>query len=254
MNAIDNQNLLLSRILSYMNGMLFNDSNFNISLFIVNHYIEMENISEQDFLSQGHFKKEELQQFVNAFGFDNYDTFRQKLIEDYSIRLNQIRVRLFNVTPQKFLAKMDMTIEEKELQDLVVEICRRFYESKRIVIMGALYPLSLSIELQTDMITFGKPFIQYHDCHPIQFTKDDVAIVVSGTGRALDHMHHSMQESHIENAYHVLLTQNKKYARLNEENLKVLVLPGRYDSVDFNYQLMAIFDLVRLRYFQQYYL
>lgn len=81
-----------------------------------------------------------------------------------------------------------------------------------------------------------------------------MVIVVSGTGRAFNNMHKKMEDSHIEKAYSIFLTQNKKYAKLDEDNIKVLVLPGKYDSVDFNYQLMAIFDLVRLRYFQQYYL
>lgn len=119
--------------------------------------------------------------------------------------------------------------------------------------MGALYPLSLSVELQTDMITFGKPFVQYHSYDPLTFTKDDVVIVVSATGRALRNMKKNMADAHIENAYSLLLTQNKKYVNEKEVS-KVLVLPGRFDSVDFNYQLMSIYDLLRLRYFQQYYL
>lgn len=249
-----NQNLLLSRILTYMNGTLFNDFYYKIGLFIIEHYLDLEHMSEEDFLAQGPFRKVELEAFIGAFGYDDFEEFKLRLYNDYQTRLNQIRVRLFDVTPQEFLKKMDMTIEEKQLQDLVSEICKKFFASKRIVVMGALYPLSLSVELQTDMITFGKPFIQYHTYNPIIFTKDDVVIVISGTGRAFNSMKKAMADAHIENAYSVLLTQNKKYRDLADPNTKVLVLPGKFDSVEFNYQLMAIFDLVRLQYFTQYYL
>jgi hypothetical protein len=34
----------------------------------------------------------------------------------------------------------------------------------------------------------------------------------------------------------------------------VLKLPGRFDGLNFNYQLMQIFDLLRIQYYQQYYL
>ena len=248
-----NQNLLLSRILTYMNGTLFNDFYYKIATFIIEHYLEMENMSKEEFLKAGPFKEVELNSFMGAFGFEDYEEFQLKLYNDYQTRLNQIRVRLFDITPQKFLKKMDMTIEEKKLQDLVSEVCKKFYESKRIVIMGALYPLSLSVELKTDMITFVKPFVQYHSYDPLTFTKDDVVIVVSATGRALRNMKKNMADAHIENAYSLLLTQNKKYVNEKEVS-KVLVLPGRFDSVDFNYQLMSIYDLLRLRYFQQYYL
>ena len=31
-----------------------------------------------------------------------------------------------------------------------------------MVIIGALYPISIAVEFQTDLITFGKPVFQYH--------------------------------------------------------------------------------------------
>ena len=248
------QNLLLSRILTYMNGTLFNDSYFKIANFIIFHYLNMENLSKQDVLNEGSFHEEELDAFISAFGFDDYEEFKFKLYNDYQTRLNQIRVRLIDVHPEQFLEKMDMTIEKEELEKLVSEICERFYKAKRIIILGALYPLSLGVELQTDMITFGKPFIQYHSYNPIILNENDVILIVSATGRALKNMKSKMSHLHIENAYSVLLTQNASYRKMENENTRVLVLPGRFDSVDFNYQLMAIFDLIRLQYFQQYYL
>ena len=246
------QNLLLSRILTYMNGTLFNDSYFKIANFIVFHYLDMENMNKEDVIKMGPFKEEELDAFMSAFGFNDYEEFKLKLYNDYQTRLNQIRVRLIDVHPEQFLDKMDMTIEKEELQRMVCEICEKFYKAKRIIILGALYPLSLGVELQTDMITFGKPFIQYHSYNPIVLNKDDVIIIVSATGRALKNMQNKMQHLQVENAYSVLLTQNATYRKMENENTRVLVLPGRFDSVDFNYQLMAIFDLIRLQYFQQY--
>ena len=52
-----NQNLLLSRILTYLDGALFNDSYYKIGNFIVAHYLEIENMDEAAFLEQGPFKR-----------------------------------------------------------------------------------------------------------------------------------------------------------------------------------------------------
>ena len=142
-----NQNLLLSRILTYLDGALFNDSYYKIGNFIVAHYLEIENMDEAAFLEQGPFKRLELQQFIGAFGFDDYEEFKLKLYNDYQIRLNQIRVRLIDVKPIQFLRKLDMTISEEEMATLVSDICSAFYHAKRIFIFGALYPISLAIEL-----------------------------------------------------------------------------------------------------------
>ncbi len=248
-------NLLLSRILTYLNGTLFHDYYYKIASFIVFHYLDMETMTEEEFLEKGPFKKVELESFVGSFGFQSYEDFRFRLVNDYQMRLNQIRVRLLGVSPQTFMAKMDKAISDEELEKMVSEICDRFYHSKRIVIFGALYPASLAIELQTDMITFGKPFIQYHTYDPIVLDENDVAIVVSATGRYLEDFKKNKKDVHIERAYSVLFTQNKKYTKQNtEDETKIIYVPGKFDSVEFNYQIMALYDLIRLNYFQQYYL
>ena len=43
-------NILLSRILTYLNGTLFHDYNYKICTFIIFHYLEMEDMSEEEFL------------------------------------------------------------------------------------------------------------------------------------------------------------------------------------------------------------
>ena len=44
-------NILLSRILTYLNGTLFHDYNYKICTFIIFHYLEMEDMSEEELLA-----------------------------------------------------------------------------------------------------------------------------------------------------------------------------------------------------------
>ena len=248
-------NILLSRILTYLNGTLFHDFHYKICTFIVFHYLEMEDMTEEEFLEKGCFKKEQLYSFIALLGFSTYEDFHQVLVNDYNLRLNQIRTRLLGVDSHEFIQKMEKDCSDEEMEETISDICEKLYKSKRIVIFGALYPISIAIELQTDMITFGKPFIQFHNYDPITLTEDDVAIIISATGRYLEGFKKHKAEVHIENAQQILITQNKKYTKTEtSDNCKVIYVPGKYDSINFNYQIMTLYDLIRLHYFTQYYL
>lgn len=248
-------NILLSRILTYLNGTLFHDYYYKICTFIIFHYLEMEDMSEEDFLEKGCFKKEELYSFIALLGFNQYADFKETLCNHHQTRLNQIRVRMLGISSQELIENMEKDCTDKEMEDIISDICAKLYKAKRIVIFGALYPISIAIELQTDMISFGKPFIQYHNYDPIVMDERDVAIVISATGRYLEGFKKSREEVHIEKAQQILITQNKKYLRTEStDNCKVIYVPGKFDSINFNYQIMTICDLIRLHYFQQYYL
>ena len=248
-------NILLSRILTYLNGTLFHDFHYKICTFIIFHYLEIEDMSEEEFLHKGCFKKEQLYSFISLLGFETYEDFRQTLINHYQTRLNQIRVRMVGVDSRDLIRNMDKDCTDEEMEKTISDICKKLYHAKRIVVFGALYPISIAIELQTDMITFGKPFIRYHSYDPIVLDEKDVAIVISATGRYLEGFKKSRTDVHIDKAQQILITQNKKYTRTEAtNNCKVIYVPGKFDSINFNYQIMTICDLIRLHYFQQYYL
>ena len=53
----------------------------------------------------------------------------------------------------------------------------------------------------------------------------------------------------------VLITQNKAYT-FDEYKISkyVIQVPGKFDGIEFNYQIMSICDLLRVYYYQKYYL
>lgn len=248
-------NILLSRILTYLNGTLFHDFHYKICTFIIFNYLDIEEMSEEEFLEKGSFKKEDLYSFMSLLGFSDYETFKDTLVLDHQKRTNQIKVRMLGIEGNQLLSNMEKVCTDDEMMHMIEELCKKMYKAKRIVIFGALYPLSISIELQTDMITFGKPFIQYHEYDPITLTDEDVAIVISATGRYLEGFRKKKENVCIDNASTYLITQNKKYLKTeSSKNCSVIYLPGKYDSINFNYQVMTLCDLIRLQYFKQYYL
>ena len=54
----------------------------------------------------------------------------------------------------------------------------------------------------------------------------------------------------VHNSY--LLPKNKKYKSQIGEERVIYVASSRYDSIDFNYRLMSIFDIMRVTYYKKY--
>lgn len=131
-----------------------------------------------------------------------------------------------------------------------------FFKAKRVILVGALYPMSIAVEFQTDLVTFGKPVIQYHNFDKdIDLDENDVTIFISATGRSMNSFVQIKRELGVDKATSILITQNKAYT-FGEDKIAdyVIQVPGKFDGINFNYQIMTICDLLRVHYYQQYYL
>lgn len=246
--------IVLSRILKYMNGCLCKDVLYDISLFIVKHYGDMEFYSLDRLIIEGNFIKEDVLLFCERLGFHCYEDFHSTLLSDYELRVNQIRERMFGIKAETFFNKLDDDYDKKELKNVIESICYHIFKHKRIILVGALYPMSISVELQTDFITLGKEVIQYHHfMNDIELTEDDLVLFMSATGRTLTQFINSNKIQ--KNAGKIILiTQNKKYIKDSLDTDYVVYIPGKFDGIEFNYQMMVLMDLLRIYYFQKYYL
>ena len=78
------------------------------------------------------------------------------------------------------------------------------------------------------------------------FNENDYVIFTSSSGRSLEGFMYTRTNLSLQNT-----TQNPTYARrkLTTDTIQV---PGRFDGINFNYQIMTIFDLIRVMYYQKY--
>lgn len=249
--------VLLSRILKYLNGALFYDDYYRFCTYIVDHYLEMEDVTEERILTETGIRQKNLHDFITRLVCSpDWENFRRLFVQHHLLRLDQIYGRMLGLKPLDLIRKMEKEISDQEMLDHVSAICEQIHRHKRIVLVGALYPMSIAVEFQTDLITFGKNVVQFHNFDPtMQFSREDLLIFISATGRAMKGFLSSRSDLHPETADSLLITQNPAYTmeehRISNDTLKI---PGKYDGLNFNYQLMQIFDLLRIQYYQQYYL
>lgn len=249
-------NLLLSKILTYLNGAMVYDSHYRLCKFIIRNYLELEDLSFDEVCQKSEVDQKEILDFCKIMGFNNYEDFKSRLIRDHMIRLDQIRARMLGISSEQLIEEMEDIYPNKIISDCIFDICEAIFKAKRIVLIGALYPLSIAVEFQTDLVTFGKPVFQYHNFdQTIQFDEDDVIIFISATGRAMNSVNDIKEKLRMDLATTILITQNTIYT---EEKYQVsdyvIQIPGKFDGINFNYQIMKIFDIFRVHYYQQYYL
>ena len=237
--------IVISRILKYLNGCLDNDHMYQIGLFIVRHYVDMEDYSLERLMKEGQFSEAEVLDFCVHLGFHTYEDFQEQLLADYMLRISQIRARMLGTSAEQMLEQLDISYSRDELVQTLETICEYIFKHRRVIIIGALYPMSIAVDFQTDFITFGKEVIEFHHFDKdFRFQEEDLVMFISATGRTLD-------------AYIniVLMTQNVKYR--NFENIcadYVIQVPGKFDGIQFNYQIMLLFDILRIYYYQKYYI
>lgn len=248
--------IVISRILKYLNGCLDNDHMYQIGLFIVRHYVDMEDYSLERLMKEGQFSEAEVLDFCVHLGFHTYEDFQKQLLADYMLRISQIRARMLGTSAEQMLEQLDISYSRDELVQTLETICEYIFKHRRVIIIGALYPMSIAVDFQTDFITFGKEVIEFHHFDKdFRFQEEDLVMFISATGRTLDAYIKENKDLNICDANIVLMTQNVKYR--NFENIcadYVIQVPGKFDGIQFNYQIMLLFDILRIYYYQKYYI
>ena len=248
--------IVISRILKYLNGCLDNDHMYQIGLFIVRHYVDMEDYSLEQLMKEGQFSEAEVLDFCVHLGFHTYEDFQEQLLADYMLRISQIRARMLGTSAEQMLEQLDISYSRDELVQTLETICEYIFKHRRVIIIGALYPMSIAVDFQTDFITFGKEVIEFHHFDKdFRFQEEDLVMFISATGRTLDAYIKENKDLNICDANIVLMTQNVKYR--NFENIcadYVIQVPGKFDGIQFNYQIMLLFDILRIYYYQKYYI
>ena len=246
-------NVLLARILEYFNGTLFLDDNYRFCVFFIENYIDFYKMTLEEVVEKSKISQEAILNFLKHLGFDDYASFQDQLYADVILIQDQIRSRMLGLKMDDLFKQIHLCDDQDKFICDLDHICHDISASKRVVIIGALYPISIAVEFQTDLITFGKPVFQYHSFdNQLILNKDDYVIFVSATGRAYDAFMEQHQGFEINRSQFLLITQNKKYKSQIGEERVIYVASSRYDSIDFNYRLMSIFDIMRVTYYKKY--
>ena len=155
-------NILLSRILKYLNGTLFLDDAYRFCVFFILHYQDFDSYTIEDIAGELQTTPESILNFLKYLGFDNYLSFIEIYQRHKQVRFEQIQERMKNIHVSSYVERIKVSNDNEAFLKKIEEVCTKIHDSKRVILVGALYPMSIAVEFQTDMISFGKTVLQYH--------------------------------------------------------------------------------------------
>lgn len=100
--------VMLSRILKYLNGCLDDNHLYKIGNFIVKNLTEMDHYTQAKMVEEGQFTKAELLDFCSHFGYHSFKDFQNRLLTDDEMRLEQIHARMLNMDISVFIDHLDI--------------------------------------------------------------------------------------------------------------------------------------------------
>lgn len=245
-------NILLARILKYLNGTLFLDDYYRFCVFFIIHYKDFGEMTLDDVVKSSGISQKSILSFLRYLGFHDYESFLQIYKRHKEVRLQQIEERMLNLHIENYVERIKVSHDNQEFLNYIDQVCTRIHESQRVILVGALYPMSIAVEMQTDLISFDKPVLQFHSYDKdMIFGENDYVIFISATGRAMESFMYQRERLSLDNTTSLLITQNPTYQR-KKVTTDTIRVPGRFDGINFNYQIMTIFDLIRIMYYQKY--
>ncbi len=252
----EHMDIVLSRILKFLNGALVDDVMYRIGMFIVKRYTKIGCYTLDDVCIEGAFHKEDVEMFYRRLGFKTFNDFRDQMVSEKELRNNEIQLRMIGLQLRDYFKDLQLTMNEAEFLKEIDDIVDEIYQANRIVIIGSHFPSCLAVDFQTDLINLGKEVVEYHhNDKTFEFYEDDIVFFLTQTGRTMKRSDHCLEDAYIGRSNIVIITQNRKIdAYGNHKANHMLYVLGKYDGIQFNYQLMRIFDLLRIRYYYKYYL
>ena len=107
-------NILLSRILKYLNGTLFLDDAYRFCVFFILHYQSFGDYSLEEVANELKTTPESILNFLKYLGFYDYQTFVETYYKHKRIRLEQIEERMENLNICTYVERIKVSNDNKE--------------------------------------------------------------------------------------------------------------------------------------------
>ena len=90
-------NILLSRILKYLNGTLFLDDYYRFCVFFIVNYKDYGNMTLEEVSEKSGIAVNSILSFLRYLGFQDYESFLERYKNHKRVRLEQIEERMLNL-------------------------------------------------------------------------------------------------------------------------------------------------------------
>lgn len=259
-------NTLLSRLILYVNTCVKKDVIYEISNYIINNYMRCQEITVKDIMNECFVSRTSVTRFYEYFGFYSWDSFQASLIKMKLIKEQQIINRLHNENIEALYDRLCLIAQNEtmsfrdEVKSAVTKLSALIANSDRIHFFGAVYPLSLALEFQINLISLGKVVYNNYqsgnnESADSQILKaNDLVIILTASGRFIAEAHAKFNTICNASSKTVIITCHDRYRNLQFVDQYIYIPTSNISSFsDFDYYVILILDLVFLEYGLKYY-
>lgn len=247
---------LLDSVLDVANCVDINDNNAYIARKVIENCIWIKDMSLEDFLEITNISGSQFKRFYKLYDCNNFSIFKERIGLWCDIRREQI-IKQCQWQKQESLARIMFNLTNySDFNDFfnvekIDAICKQIYQSKRVVMYGAMGLLNLTHDFQIDMKLFGKDFIRssmYED-NVIIPNQNDFIWIFSMIGRGIN-MSGSILRTKVINSLCKKLLITQHGALLESDFL--ISLNTDNDYYEGQYVFMFYLDVIKTRYYELY--
>lgn len=239
-------NTLIGKLILFINTTIKHDLNYIIALFIIEHYSKIEHLSIKSLIDECFVSRTSILRFCELFGFHCWQDFYNELMKSRNIKRNQLESHYNLEFQSNYYNQFIQIYHDSSIRHTIEKISQIVKESHRIYLFGAIYPLSLSFEFQTNMISIGKKvYVDYRSLDDIKydFNENDLAIIMSASGRYMRECTKKFHQIYFSSSKKVLITFLEPLETLDKIDYYIQ-LPSTQQIYDYNFQIMYFLELL----------
>ena len=249
-------NTVLAMIIMIYNNSLKTDVATSFSRYLISNLYRIEKMSIREISSDSFTSTGSIVNYSKMMGFDSFSEFKHQLYDNIKIRRMQMSFRYSKLSCPELLERIASFAPEdfdlKELDSNVDKLIDLISKNDSLTIIGALFPVALTLSFQEDMAIMGKPvFVKQlaYNSGDQDFEPDSLLVLITITGRFV-------QIS--KNFYHQIIESTNDIAIFSQDSLTVardilpVMLPFIGDTEYNDVILLLILDLVKLKYHTKY--
>lgn len=240
-------NVVIGRLILFVNTVIKHDVNYNIAMFIIQRYPNIDDLSVKMITDECFVSRASIHRFCDLFGFHSWLDFQNELIKSKNVKMNQLKSNYTLTYQQNYYQRInEIYHDDHHIKNMIQDLSQKIKESQRIFLFGAIYPLSLCVEFQTNMISIGKKvYVDYNSLEniPYDFNENDITIILSASGRYIRECSKKFHQIYFSPSSKVLLTLTDQFETLDKIDYYIQ-FPRTPQIYDYNFLVMYFLELL----------
>lgn len=249
-------NTAVSLLLLIVCSTFKNTSEYVIANFLLENLNHICDITRTDVCEKTGVSNRTLNAFCSTLGYKNYSDLKLAIIKTVDIRKLQMKVHINNMNSNSLIeainALSNIPFDSEKFIKTVDSINNYIHDSKKVIVVGAVYPEMLCLHYMEDMLMMGK----YIFSSPVNTSigtceNDNLVLMISFTGRV--YIEHYEEITKLKENNVSIIGIGNPFTVPEQIHLnKFLELPFKGDTETENASIPLVLQYMKLRYFEKF--